>query len=184
VDERDAVVAPLLDEARPFPEAKRSRDTRETARTRRSARCSRCGTRSSGAVLRYSPLTDRHSVGGRVYVQRVRSLAQSLEDRAANCVDGSVLMASLLGAVNLDAALVRVPGHMFLQVALDRAGTRHAYLETTLLNDPRVATDPDASAASARESSRRRFRPRSRAASGNTRLPGASSSGDARRNTA
>ena len=156
VDERDPIVAPLLDEARTlsgevFPgyaggdadEAERQVFALWYALERRG--------------LRYSPLTDRRSVGGHVYVQRVRSLAQSLEDRAANCVDGSVLMASLLGAVELDAALVRVPGHMFLQVALDRAGTRHAYLETTLLNDPRVATDSRAGAAPERDASWRRF---------------------------
>jgi len=106
--------------------------------------------------LAYSPLTTRSSVRGRVYVQRVRPLAESLAGGAANCVDGSVLIASALRAAGIDAALVRVPGHMFLRYALDEDGGRQAYLETTLLNDARaersrsehrVSLDRDASPA-------------------------------------
>ncbi len=99
--------------------------------------------------LRYSPLTTRSSLRGRVFVQRVRSLHESLSDRAANCVDGSVLLASLLGAAGLDTALVRVPGHMFVRFALDAGGMRYAYLETTLLNDPRIAAGPQREAGGA-----------------------------------
>jgi hypothetical protein len=111
--------------------------------------------------LKYSPLTVRANLHGRVWIQRVRTLSQSLSDRSANCVDGSVLFASMLGAAGLDAALVRVPGHMFVRFALDPSGSRYAYLETTLLNDARVRpaaesvamdeVDPDLAA------SRRRF---------------------------
>ena len=111
--------------------------------------------------LRYSPLTDRGSLHGHVYVQRVRSLRQSLDEREANCVDGSVLIASLLQAAGLDAALVRVPGHMFLRFALDPGGSSHAYLETTLLNDAHIGAgseaDPDGDVDPVRAASRRRF---------------------------
>ena len=85
--------------------------------------------------VRYSALTKSASVRGKVWVQNVRTIEHSLSDRAANCVDGSVLIASLLRAAGIDAALVLVPGHMFLRVALDRDGARYAYLETTLVND-------------------------------------------------
>jgi hypothetical protein len=86
--------------------------------------------------LRYSALTRSSKVRGKVWVQDVRTIEHSLVDRAANCVDGSVLFASLLRAVGIDASLVLVPGHMFLRVAIDPGGLRFAYLETTLLNDP------------------------------------------------
>jgi transglutaminase-like putative cysteine protease len=88
--------------------------------------------------LRYSALTRSASVRNKVWVQNVRTIEHSLSDRAANCVDGSVLIASLLRAAGIDAALVLVPGHMFLRVALDRDGARYAYLETTLINDRRA----------------------------------------------
>jgi hypothetical protein len=46
--------------------------------------------------------------------QTVRFLDQSIEGTQANCVDGSVLMASLLQKIGINSYLVMVPGHCFL----------------------------------------------------------------------
>lgn len=49
-----------------------------------------------------------------VYSQTVRFLDDTVTSSQANCVDGSVLMASILRRIGLDAYLVMVPGHCFL----------------------------------------------------------------------
>jgi hypothetical protein len=65
----------------------------------------------------------------------VRFVDESLRMTQANCVDGSVLMASILRKVDINPKLVLVPGHMLLGFALDEAGDNMAYLETTMLGD-------------------------------------------------
>lgn len=69
-------------------------------------------------------------------MQRVRLPRQSLAERAANCLDAAVLMASLLEAASLHPALVLIPGHAFLawQTAA-QAGPADCwdYVETTQL---------------------------------------------------
>jgi hypothetical protein len=49
-----------------------------------------------------------------VYAQTVRFLDDSVEAKQANCVDGSVLLASLLTKIGIKTHLVMVPGHCFL----------------------------------------------------------------------
>jgi hypothetical protein len=49
-----------------------------------------------------------------VYSQTVRFLDESINSSQANCVDGSVLMASILRKIGLNPHLVMVPGHCFL----------------------------------------------------------------------
>ena len=41
----------------------------------------------------------------RVYTQRVRTLDDALESAQINCVDGSVLLASLMKAININPIL-------------------------------------------------------------------------------
>ncbi|MDZ4406332.1 hypothetical protein [Prosthecobacter sp.] len=71
-----------------------------------------------------------------VVSQTVRFLDDSIAATQANCVDGSVLMASLLRKIGLNPYLVMVPGHCFL--AFD-SGTGEEDgiigLETTMLGN-------------------------------------------------
>jgi hypothetical protein len=46
--------------------------------------------------------------------QVVRFLDDSVENRQANCVDGSVLLASVLTKISINCGLVLVPGHCYL----------------------------------------------------------------------
>jgi hypothetical protein len=46
--------------------------------------------------------------------QRTRLPRESLATNSANCIDGTVLMASLLEGASLNAALVLIPGHAFV----------------------------------------------------------------------
>jgi len=84
--------------------------------------------------MRYSSIARTSAAQDAVLSQYVRFLDESWENRQANCVDGAVLLASVLRRIDLDVQLVLVPGHMFLAFDLAPGGER-AYLETTRLGD-------------------------------------------------
>jgi hypothetical protein len=86
--------------------------------------------------IRYSPADPGVARGPRVFSQRVRLLEQTWSDRSATCIDGSVLIASVLQRIGLRTFLVLVPGHAFVGFQLDADGDRAAYLETTVLGAP------------------------------------------------
>lgn len=69
--------------------------------------------------LRYSDITTTAIESDTVLSQHVRLLDQSITAKQANCVDGTVLLASVLRKIGLDCQLALVPGHMFLVVNLD-----------------------------------------------------------------
>lgn len=65
--------------------------------------------------------------------QRVRLPRESLADKEANCIDGTVLFASLLEAISMNAAIVLVPGHAFLAWQAWCGSDEWCYLETTMI---------------------------------------------------
>lgn len=66
--------------------------------------------------------------------QRVRLPRESLEDHQANCIDGTVLFASLLEALSMSPAIVLIPGHAFLAYETwSGAPNEWRYLETTMI---------------------------------------------------
>lgn len=65
--------------------------------------------------------------------QVVRFVDETVDAKQANCVDGSVLMASILTKIGLHASLVMVPGHCYLAVDEDSKGESMVGLETTML---------------------------------------------------
>jgi hypothetical protein len=65
--------------------------------------------------------------------QYVRFLDQSLKDQGANCVDGSVLFASIFRRIGLRPVLVFVPGHCFVAVYDSPQGGHLIPFETTVL---------------------------------------------------
>jgi hypothetical protein len=83
--------------------------------------------------LRYSDVTTSSAESDSVASQYVRMIDQSINNSQANCVDGSVLMASLLRKVGIEPVLVMVPGHCYLGFYLDAECTELAGIETTLL---------------------------------------------------
>ncbi len=66
-------------------------------------------------------------------LQRVRLPRESLAQRSANCLDGTVLMASLLEAASLHSALVLVQGHAVLGWQPTEEGGSWDYLDPALL---------------------------------------------------
>lgn len=71
--------------------------------------------------------------------QRVRTLDEVVRHRQANCVDGSVAMASMLRRLGVPSALVVRPNHMLLAFRPCRT-CRWLGLETTLLSQDPVET--------------------------------------------
>jgi hypothetical protein len=67
-------------------------------------------------------------------LQRIRLPRESLNSDSANCIDGTVLMASLLEATGLDPFIVIVPGHAYLGYRLQLGGTDLEYVETTVIS--------------------------------------------------
>ena len=65
--------------------------------------------------------------------QRTRLPRESLAQRSANCIDGTVLLASLLEGVSLNPAIVLVPGHAFLGWEAWQGSDDWRFLETTLI---------------------------------------------------
>lgn len=85
--------------------------------------------------FKYSSVSTSSLSSNVVFSQRVRTLDDALESAQVNCVDGSVLFASLLRAINIDPILVRMPGHMFVGYYLDKAHKKKDFLETTMIGD-------------------------------------------------
>jgi len=85
--------------------------------------------------FRYSSVSNTSLSSNVAYSQRVRTLDDALESSQINCVDGSVLFASLLRAINIDPILVRTPGHMFVGYYLDSNHKQKSFLETTMIGD-------------------------------------------------
>lgn len=93
--------------------------------------------------FKYSSLTNTSISSKTVFTQRVRLIDDSFKSQQLNCVDGTVLFASVLKGVGIDPLLIRVPGHMFLGYFLDKKHKKVAFLETTMLGtvDVRAAED-------------------------------------------
>ena len=83
--------------------------------------------------IRYSSADPAIERGPNVFSQRVRFLGDTWSDRSANCIDGSVLIASVLQRIGVRSFLVLVPGHAFVGFYTDTDAQHAAYLETTLL---------------------------------------------------
>lgn len=67
------------------------------------------------------------------YMQRVRLPRESIKDKSANCIDGTVLMASILEAASLNPGIVLIPGHAFLAWETQDGNDQWDYLETTMI---------------------------------------------------
>lgn len=85
--------------------------------------------------FRYSSVSNTSLSSNVVFSQRVRTFDDALESSQINCVDGSVLFASLLRAINIEPILVRIPGHMFVGYYTDATRKETNFLETTMIGD-------------------------------------------------
>lgn len=86
--------------------------------------------------FKYSSVSNTSLSSDVVYAQRVRTLDNAFMSSQINCVDGTVLFASLLKAINIDPILVRTPGHIFIGYYTDNKHTNKKFLEITLIGEP------------------------------------------------
>jgi hypothetical protein len=113
--------------------------------------------------LRYADESPGISQGPVIYSQRVRLLSDTWEDRVANCMDGSVLIASALERLGVGTFLVLIPGHAFVGFYTDDARHQAEFLETTLLGlSAPMKLDSAQAAGSAFDAARRAGRARYR----------------------
>ncbi len=83
--------------------------------------------------VRYSSITATAGASSMIASQHIRMLEETLNNSQANCVDGSVLMVSMLRKIGINAALVLQPGHCYIAFAADEKGEITFGLETTLV---------------------------------------------------
>jgi hypothetical protein len=91
--------------------------------------------------LQYSSTTATPGGSETVQSQYVRFIDQALANTQANCVDGSVLFASILRKISIEPFLVTVPGHMYVGVYFGAGTSQFIGLETTVLGLPDVADE-------------------------------------------
>ena len=85
--------------------------------------------------FKYSSVSYSSLSSNVVCAQRVRTFEDALNSSQINCVDGSVLFASSLRAINITPVLVQMPGHMFVGYYTDSAKKNLTFLETTMIGD-------------------------------------------------
>jgi hypothetical protein len=88
--------------------------------------------------IRYSNITTTSTGNQYLASQYVRTLQESFGNTQANCVDGTVLFASVLRKLGIEPFLVLIPGHMFLGYDLDKDGSSFDFLETTMLGNANI----------------------------------------------
>ena len=88
----------------------------------------------SPSAMCYSRYHHRGPCGDHAVSTSTRELInESINNGQANCVDGSVLLASLLRKIDIEPSLVYIPGHCYLAFYLDADKTQLVGLETTLI---------------------------------------------------
>jgi hypothetical protein len=91
--------------------------------------------------IQYSSTTTTPGGSETVQSQYVRFVDQSITNTQANCVDGSVLFASILRKISIEPFLVTVPGHMYAGFYLGAGKSQFVGLETTVIGLPDVADE-------------------------------------------
>jgi hypothetical protein len=66
-------------------------------------------------------------------VQRIRFPAEVLEQKGGNCIEFALLYASAAEALDLEAAIVLIPGHAYVGIRKDEENANYYFIETTLI---------------------------------------------------
>lgn len=70
--------------------------------------------------------------GNRAWSERVRTPRESLRQRSANCIDATVLYASLFENLGMEPVVLVVPGHAYIGVRVARGSTRYLFIDAAL----------------------------------------------------
>ncbi|HUS00078.1 MAG TPA: hypothetical protein VMY77_00030 [Chitinophagaceae bacterium] len=98
--------------------------------------------------FQYSSITNNsgYNESKGLFSQTVRTFDNSLKTNQANCVDGTVVFASVLKRMGIRPIMITVPGHCFLGYYADDTTTSNIrFLETTMLSDKTFLTNAKAS---------------------------------------
>ena len=98
--------------------------------------------------FQYSSITNNsgYNESKGLFSQTVRTFDNSLKTNQANCVDGTVVFASVLKRMGIRPLMITVPGHCFLGYYADDTTTSNIrFLETTMLSDKAFLTNAKAS---------------------------------------
>ncbi len=82
--------------------------------------------------IKYSSITTTTRSNENIFTQYVRRFGEAIKTQQANCVDGTVVFASILRRIELSPVIVLVPGHAFLGYYNDDQ-SKMKFLETTML---------------------------------------------------
>lgn len=66
-------------------------------------------------------------------VQRIRLPSEVLEQQGGNCIELALLYASAAEAMDLETALITIPGHAFMAVRIDQENADYYFIETTMI---------------------------------------------------
>jgi hypothetical protein len=83
--------------------------------------------------VKYSNIPRSSAPSQTVFSQHVRFPDEAYQHQQANCVDGTVLFASVLYKLGINPQLVVTPGHMFLGYFTNRGRSQPQFLETTMI---------------------------------------------------
>jgi len=66
--------------------------------------------------FKYSSITGASGSSDEIFTQHVRFVGESIDTSQANCIDGTVMMASLFMKIGLNPVIITVPGHAYVGV--------------------------------------------------------------------
>lgn len=91
--------------------------------------------------FRYSSITKTSSGNKKAFDQHVRLFQDAINASQANCVDGTVMLASILRKIGIDSGIVTIPGHCFLVFRLSPNAPQSG-LETTMIGSVDLRSHP------------------------------------------
>lgn len=89
--------------------------------------------------VKYSSITSSSNPSQKVFSQYVRFFNDVYNNTQANCVDGSVFLASILKKIGINPILITVPGHMYLGYYTLQDKSKIRLLETTAVGQVNLA---------------------------------------------
>lgn len=93
--------------------------------------------------MKYSDIaTGAHDEHKQVVSQRVRTFDEAIATAQANCIDGTVVFASLMRSIGLQPLIILVPGHAMLGFYVDGKQEDILVLETTLIGETSAVKEP------------------------------------------
>jgi hypothetical protein len=83
--------------------------------------------------FKYTNITGSGESDDGIFSQPVRLFSDAIKTSQANCIDGTIVLASILKKIGIDPIIYLVPGHAFLGYYINKDRNKVTYLETTLL---------------------------------------------------